>query len=294
SYFPEIVEALASVPEPTFALDGELVVVTRAGFSFEALLARIHPAASRVERLAVETPAAFVAFDVLATGELLLRAPFAARRAALETLLGDARPPVHLTPATRDPAAAQEWLDRFQGAGIDGVVAKPLGAPYEPGARRLLKVKHERTADCVVAGFRVLAGRHELSSLLLGLWDADGALEHVGVVTGLGARLRAQLLDDVRPLVAPLEGHPWERGFLLGGGSTGRLRGAAGRWQPGMTQDWVPLAPVRVAEVAYTQVDGHRFRHPARFRRWRPDRDPRSCLLEQLELDRARPQELLG
>ncbi|HWG56508.1 MAG TPA: ATP-dependent DNA ligase [Gaiellaceae bacterium] len=293
-YFPEVVEALARHPAATMALDGELVIVTRAGFSFEALLARIHPAASRVERLRSETPAAFVAFDVLATEELLLDVPLAERRAELERLLGDAEPPLHLTPATHDPDVAAGWLERFSGAGIDGVVAKPLASPYEPGARRMLKVKHELTADCVVAGFRVYADRHELSSLLLGLHDEEGALQHVGVVTGLGARLRHELRDALRPLTTTLAGHPWERGFLLGGGSTGRLRGAAGRWEPGMTQDWVPVAPVRVAEVAYTQVDGHRFRHPARFRRWRPDRDPASCGVEQLGAAGARPQELLA
>ncbi|HEV2062239.1 MAG TPA: hypothetical protein VGR12_05245, partial [Solirubrobacteraceae bacterium] len=193
-------------------------------------------------------------------------------------------PPVHLTPATDDPAVATGWLERFQGAGIDGVVAKPRDGRYEPGARRLVKVKHERTADCVVAGLRFHAGRPMVGSLLLGLYDDDGTLVHVGVASSFPERRRVELLDELRPLAVPLEGHPWEQGYSLQGGATGRLAGAAGRWDPGeMPLDWIPLRIERVVEVAYDQVDRGRFRHPARFRRWRPDREPRSCRFDQLD-----------
>jgi ATP-dependent DNA ligase len=293
-YFPEIVEALLALPARTFALDGELVVVTDDGFDFPALLARIHPAASRVERLRAETPSAFVGFDVLATERDLLDTPFAERRRVLEELLGAAAPPLHLTPATADPELAARWLDELHGRGVDGVVAKSHDLRYEPGARRMLKVKHERTADCVVAGFRVYADRDELSSILLGLYDDSDVLQHVGVVTGLSRARREEVLRRLEPLVVPLAGHPWEHGFLLGGGSTGRLLGAAGRWRPGMTRDWVPVAPELVAEVAYDQVDDHRLRHPARFRRWRPDREPSSCRLDQLDAERVDVLELLA
>jgi ATP-dependent DNA ligase len=287
-YFPEVVEALQALPEPRFVLDGELLVATAGGFDFESLLARVHPAASRVERLRRETPALFVAFDVV------IDAPFRARRARLEALLAGAPPPLFVTPATDDLAQAEAWLARFHGRGIDGVVAKEAEGRYEPGKRAMVKVKHERTADCVVAGLRLLAARPLPSSLLLGLWDDAGALAHVGVASGFAEPFRRQLVETLVPLVAPLEGHPWEHGFLLGGGSTGRLPGAAGRWAPGMTQDWTPLRPELVAEVVYDQLDGRRFRHPARFLRWRPDRDAASCALDQLdEPDAPDPLELL-
>ena len=277
-YFPEVVEALLAVPEERFALDGELIVCGPDGsIDFTALLGRLHPAASRVERLRRETPASFVGFDALVPGG------YRARRAELERLLGDRPPPLFVTPTTDDPACAQEWLDRFCGGGLDGVVAKPLDAPYAPGKRAMVKVKHERTADCVVAGFRWHGSQDVVGSLLLGLLDDAGALLHVGVVTAFTKVRRAELVDELRPLVAPIEGHPWEHGFLLAGGSLGRLKGAAGRWEPGMTMDWVPLRPELVVEVAFDQVDlDVRLRHPARFRRWRPDRDPSSCHVEQL------------
>jgi ATP-dependent DNA ligase len=294
-YFPEIVEALLGLPEPRFALDGELVVATPAGLDFEALLARLHPAASRVERLRRESPASFVAFDLLAAGDDDLRdRPLSERRRLLEALFEHTRAPLHLTPSSDDAAVAAAWLDRFQGAGIDGVVAKRTDLRYEPGKRAMVKVKRERTADCVVAGFRWFADRPLPSSLLLGLYDAEGALRHVGVASAFAEEARRELLDRLRPLAVPLEGHPWERGFLLPGARTGRLRGAAGRWDPEeMTQDWTPLAPELVCEVAYDQLDDHRFRHPARFRRWRPDRDASSCLLTQLDLAAADVRELL-
>jgi ATP-dependent DNA ligase len=234
--------------------------------------------------LARETPASYVAFDLLAAGgEDLAPRPLAERRARLEALLAGARPPLLLTPATRDRATAQAWLDRFQGRGIDGVVAKALDGTYEPGRRGWVKVKRDRTAECVVAGFRTYAGEPLVASLLLGLWDAAGALVHVGVSSSFPDRARRALYDLLAPDAVPLAGHPWQRGFNVGHSPVGRLRGSAGRWDPGeMAQDWTPLAPQRACEVAYDQVDAARFRHPARFVRWRPDRDPRSCALDQL------------
>jgi ATP-dependent DNA ligase len=284
-YFPEVVDALLALDEPRFVLDGELVVAGDDGFDFPALLARLHPAASRVERLRRETPAALVAFDVLAVGDQsLLDTPFRERRQRLRELLRDARPPLFVTPATDDVRRAGEWLDRFQGAGIDGVVAKHADLPYVPGKRQMLKVKRERTADCVVAGFRWLVDRPLPSSLLLGLYDREDALVHVGIASAFSEGRRRELLEALLPLRVPLAGHPWEHGFLLGGGPTGRLRGAAGRWVPGeMAQDWTPVAPRLVCEVAFDQLDDDRFRHPARFRRWRPDRDALDCRLGQLE-----------
>jgi ATP-dependent DNA ligase len=294
-YFPEIVEALLALGEERFAVDGELIVATRAGFDFEALLARLHPAASRVERLRHETPASFVAFDVLAVGSDDVRdEPLRERRGRLTALFEVARPPLYLTPASGDAAAASGWLERFQGAGIDGVVAKHEELRYEPGRRAMVKVKREHTADCVVAGFRRLVDRPLPSSLLLGLHDGDGTLRHVGIASSFSESRRHELLEQLRPQVVPLPGHVWEEGFLLPGGATGRLPGAAGRWDPQtMTQDWTPVAPELVCEVAYDQLDGHRFRHPGRFRRWRPDRDPASCTLDQLDLPPVELAELL-
>jgi ATP-dependent DNA ligase len=267
-YFPELVDRLLAVAEPRFVLDGEIVLDA----PFEALMARLHPAASRVELLSRETPARFMAFDVLALGEDDLRArPFAERRALLERL------PIELTPITDDPTVAAEWLERYE-----GVVAKPRDSIYLPGKRAMVKVKPERTAECVVAGFRWRADRPLPSSLLLGLYGGDGTLQHVGVASSFGIRQAESLLSELRRHVVPLEGHPWERGFLLGGSPVGRLRGAAGRWTPEMTMDWTPVTPELVAEVSYDQLDLDRFRHPARFRRWRPDREAASCTFEQL------------
>jgi len=293
-YFPELCEALAALPEPSFVLDGEIVLQSDAGFDFPALLQRLHPARSRVERLRREHPASLIAFDLLALGDVDLRGrPFAERRAALERLLGDAAAPLYLTPATEDAGSAEAWLATYQGSGIDGVVAKHEALPYEEGARRMVKVKHERTADCVVAGFRRFVDRPLPSSLLLGLYDADGDLCHVGIASSFSRRLQQELLDVLRPIVVPLAGHPWERGFLLAGGATGRLRGSAGRWSPDMTQDWTPVRVELVCEVAYDQLDEHRFRHPGRFRRWRADREPHDCLLEQLDAPAADLRDLL-
>jgi ATP-dependent DNA ligase len=284
-YFPELVEALLALPGHDFVLDGEIVVTREGRFDFAALLARLHPAASRVERLRRETPAFLVAFDLLAHGEADLRErPFLQRRQLLAHLLDAAPPPLFLTPLTEDRDQAEQWLERYAGRGIDGVVAKHRDLLYKPGRREMVKVKRERTAECVVAGFRWLVDRPLPSSLLLGLYD-DGSLRHVGIASSFTEARRRALLDELRPLVAPLAGHLWEHGFLLAGSPTGRLPGAAGRWSPEeMEQDWTPLRPELVCEVAYDQLDGARFRHPARFRRWRPDRDARSCTLEQFAL----------
>ena len=294
-YFPEVVDGLLALDPPQLALDGELVVVREGRLDFEALLARLHPAASRVERLRRETPAAYVAFDLLALGDDDLRdVPFSDRRRALERLLGRAAPPLFLTPVTDDDEVAASWLERFRGGGIDGVVAKHADLRYVPGRREMVKVKREQTVDCVVGGFRMYADRPLLSSLLLGLYDDAGTLRHIGVASSFPEAARAELLERLRPLVVPLSGHPWERGFLLGPGSTARLKGAAAGWDPGVReQDWTPAAPELVCEVAYDQVDGYRLRHPARFRRWRPDREPRSCALDQLDTPAARAGELL-
>ena len=276
-YFPELVSALRGLHTHCFVVDGEIVVAD----GFEALLRRLHPAAARAERLSVETPASFVAFDVIAHGADDVRTqPFRQRRGLLEELLRDAEPPLRVTELTDDEERAEAWLDARNG--IDGVVAKHPELRYEPGARAMVKVKRERTAECVVAGFRWLPDRPLPRSLLLGLYDETRALQHIGIVSSIPESLRGALLEHVAPHVVGLVGHPWEHGFLLAGGSTGKLPGAAGRWTPQMTQDWVPLAPVLVCEVAFDQVDADRLRHPARFRRWRPDRDAQSCTLSQL------------
>jgi ATP-dependent DNA ligase len=274
-YFPEVVDALRRIDA---VLDGELLVRTERGFDFEALMARLHPAASRVERLRHETPATFVAFDVLAVGDEDLRdRPFAERRARLEQL------PVAITPSTTDPAVARNWLAAVRGTAIDGVVVKPVDLTYQPGKRAMVKVKPERTVDCVVAGFRFHGATPVVGSLLLGLWDDDGRLRHVGVASSFTVPRRKQLIDELAGHLGPLEGHPWEHGFDIGRSPLGRLRGAAGRWTPDLELDWVPLRIELVAEVAYGQVDRDRFRHPARFLRWRPDRDPASCSIHQLD-----------
>jgi ATP-dependent DNA ligase len=295
-YFPEIADALATLSARHVVLDGELLVVVDGRLDFAALMGRLHPARSRVAELAARTPAAFVAFDLLAVDDRDLRdRPFHERRAALEELFAGARPPLHLTPASRDPAVARDWLRRFQGGGLDGVVAKPESLPYQPGRRGWVKVKHDNTAECVVAGIR--AGEDAegpfVTSLLLGLFDG-AALVHVGVCSSFPVAERRRLFAELRQIAAPLAGHPWERGFNLGHSPLGRLKGSAGRWDPEeMEQDWLPVKPVRVCEVAYDQVDGGRFRHPARFVRWRPDREPGSCGFDQLGAPPARLEGLI-
>ena len=280
-YFPELVAALRTLDQPALTLDGEILVVAAGRFDFSALLARTHPAVSRVERLAVETPARFVAFDLLAVGDTDLRdRPFDERRSRLEATVADAGP-LSLTPSTASPDRARRWL-HLGGGGIDGVVAKHRTLRYESGKRSMIKVKLDRSAECVVAGMRVFADG-TLASLLLALHDGDGELRHVGVASSFPKRRRRDLALELAPLVVDLEGHPWEHGFGLEGGSLGRLRGAAGRWTPELEREWLPLRPERVCEVGYDAVEGWRFRHPARFRHWRFDRDPASCTYAQLD-----------
>jgi ATP-dependent DNA ligase len=280
-YFPDIVQAVRGLPHPQLVVDGEILVPRGDRFDFEALMLRTHPAASRVADLAAAAPATFVAFDLLADGSgSLLASPFGERRARLQqlALTGDH---IRLTPATDNPGLAARWLDGHTTAGIDGVIAKDRNAAYEPGRRAMIKVKLERTVDCVVAGLRVFLDG-SIASLLLGLYDSTGVLRHVGVCAAFSGRRRQELSDELQARVVPLGRHPWSAGFGLERSPIGRLKGAAGRWEPGMTMDWIPIEPL-VAEVAYTAVDGRRFRHPAQFRRWRPDRDPVSCTLEQLD-----------
>lgn len=299
-YFPELREPMLAQLPPRVVLDGELVVVTARGLDFDALQLRQHPAESRVRRLAEEIPAAYVAFDLLAVGdEALLDAPFAARRARLEELFADARPPLHLTPATRDRARAADWFSRFEGAGFDGVVAKPLADAYHPGQRTMVKVKHERTADCAVAGFRRHKDGRGVGSLLCGLHDAAGVLHHVGVASGMAAGVRARLLAEVEPLRAgALEGHPWREwaeAAAPGAAGGGRMPGGPSRWNAGKDLSWEPLRVERVAEVAYEGLLNGRFRHNARFRRWRPDKEPAECTYDQLEaVPPAELRELFG
>ncbi|MGH9184074.1 MAG: ATP-dependent DNA ligase [Acidimicrobiales bacterium] len=290
-YFPELAGPLrASLPRRA-VVDGEIVVPGTGGLDFDALLQRIHPAESRVRSLAARTPASFVAFDLLATGDDDLRhLPFTERRSQLESALARARAPVYLTPATTDPEVAADWFARFEGAGLDGVVAKPAGLTYEPGRRAMFKVKHERTADCVVGGFRRHKDGEGVGSLLLGLFDDAGALHHVGVATSFSAARRRQLLDELAPLLdAALEGHPW-RAWAEAEGTGQRLPGATSRWNAGRDLSWVPVRPDRVAEVSYDHLQGDRFRHATHLVRWRPDRDPASCTYAQLE--RPVPEEL--
>jgi ATP-dependent DNA ligase len=282
-YFPEVAAALREL-DGDWILDGEILVRSEGRWDFPALMARLHPAASRVEQLAAETPAVFFVFDVLRLRDRdLLPVPLTERRRLLEGLLAKPPPTVRLTPQTDDAEVGEGWLSRWRGGGIDGVMAKPADGSYQPGARAVLKVKREKTADCVLAGFRGTTDpQPSVTSLLLGLFDAHDALQHVGVASSFGRARGRELLATLRPLVAPLEGHPWEHGFLLEGGALGRLKGSAGRWAPGMPRDWVPVRPELVCEVAYDQVDLGRFRHPARLRRLRADRDPRSCTFDQL------------
>ncbi|QDB79653.1 ATP-dependent DNA ligase [Georgenia sp. 311] len=285
-YFPELVEAVrAQLPERC-VVDGEIVVVTGDRLDFEALLQRIHPAESRVRRLAAETPASFVAFDLLALGdEDLTGLPMSERRARLEAALAGAQAPVHLTRATRDTALARQWLDQFEGAGLDGVVSKPLGLGYQPGKRVMLKTKHERTADCVVAGYRRHKSGDVVGSLLLGLYNEDGRLQHVGVTSSFTMKRRAELVEELAPLrLAEGEEHPWAEWADAAAHEKDRLPGAQSRWSAGKDLSFVPLRPERVVEVAYDHMEGTRFRHSGQFRRWRPDREPESCTYEQLEV----------
>ena len=298
-YFPELVDGLLALEERRLVLDGEIVAAGPDGLDFASLMLRLHPSPSRVVRLREDTPASFVAFDVLAVGDEDLRArPLVERRARLADVLAGAPPVISVTPATDDHAGAASWLERFTGGGIDGVVAKDTQSPYEPGRRSKawLKVKPVRTADCVVGGFRWVEDRPLVASLLLGLYDAGGELRHVGVTASFPLARRRELVDELRLVVTSLSGHPWEHGFALERGPMGRLKGAAGAWDPAtMVQDWVPLRPELVCEVGYDQVDATgRWRHPARFLRWRPDRDPRTCTVEQIEFQPPELSDVLG
>jgi ATP-dependent DNA ligase len=285
-YFPEIVTAvLANFPRRA-VIDGEIVVADTEGnrLDFEALQQRIHPAASRVTLLAEQTPASFVAFDLLALDETdLTERPLIERRETLERVLADAVPPIHLTPATRDLATAQRWFDQFEGAGLDGLIAKPLDLTYQPDKRVMSKVKHERTADCVVAGYRLhKSGPDALGSLLLGLYNDRGMLASVGVVGAFPLAVRKELLIELQPLVTTFDGHPWDWAAHFQGERTPR-RNEGSRWNANKDLSFVPLRPERVVEVRYDYLEGDRFRHTTQFVRWRPDRDPRSCTYQQLE-----------
>ncbi|HTA02482.1 MAG TPA: ATP-dependent DNA ligase [Streptosporangiaceae bacterium] len=287
-YFPEVVAALLANLPDRCVIDGE-IVITDAGdrrLDFEALLQRIHPADSRVRLLASQTPASFVAFDLLALGdEDCTHLPFERRRAMLETALAKAAPPVYLTPTTQDRDTAVRWFSQFEGAGLDGVVAKPLSGTYQPDKRVMFKIKHERTADCVVAGYRPhKSGPDAIGSLLLGLYDDAGRLASVGVVGAFPMAMRRQLFAEVQPLVTGFEGHPWNWGGEQPREGVRHPREAEGsRWNAGKDLSFVPLRPERVAEVRYEHMEGTRFRHTAQWVRWRDDRDPASCGFAQLE-----------
>ncbi|OBA74527.1 ATP-dependent DNA ligase [Mycobacterium sp. 1554424.7] len=283
-YFPELVAAAkAELPERC-VIDGEIVVATAHGLDFEALQQRIHPADSRVRMLAEKTPASFIAFDLLALGDDDYTArPFTERRAALVDALADSGPSIHVTPATTDMEIAQRWFEEFEGAGLDGVIAKPLAITYQPDKRVMFKVKHERTADCVVAGYRVhKSGGDAIGSLLLGLYTEDGQLASVGVIGALPMAERRRLFAELQPLVTTFEGHPWNWAAHEAGERTPR-KNEFSRWNAGKDLSFVPLRPERVVEVRYDHMEGPRFRHTAQFSRWRPDRDPRSCTYAQLE-----------
>jgi len=286
-YFPELHDALAGALPDRCVIDGEIVIATPRGLDFDALQLRLHPAASRVAKLAKETPSAFVAFDALAIdGEDLRQTPLEERRRRLEAALAAAQPPIHLTPATHDPAAAAEWLARFEGAGLDGVIVKPRGGVYEPGKRAMIKVKHARTADCVVAGFRWHKdGKGErIGSLLLGLYDDRGHLHHVGVTSSFTMGRRRELVEELAPLrERALDDHPWREWAEAGGEST-RMPGGQSRWSAGKDLSWEPLRIERVCEVKYDHMQGPRFRHAATFLRWRPDKPPSDCRYDQLEV----------
>ena len=286
-YFPDVHDALAAGLPDGSVVDGEIVIATSRGLDFDALQMRLHPAASRVAKLAQQTPAAFVAFDVLAAdGRDLRGVPQHERRTHLERLLAAAAPPIHLTPMTRDREQAVEWLARFEGAGLDGVMAKPVNGTYQPGKRVMIKVKHARTADCVVAGFRWHKdGRDRLvGSLLLGLYDDGGRLQHVGVTSAFTVAVRAQLAAELAPLRQDaLEDHPWKE-WAAAEGETTRMPGGQSRWSAGKDLSWEPLRIERVCEVKYDHMQGDRFRHAAVFQRWRADKPPSACGYDQLEV----------
>jgi ATP-dependent DNA ligase len=290
-YFPELHSALLESLPDGCVVDGEIVIATPRGLDFDALQLRLHPAASRVAKLAAETPSSFVAFDLLAVdGHDICATPQRERRAQLERALAHVKPPIHVTPVTRDVAVAREWLARFEGAGLDGVIAKPEDGSYAPGKRAMIKVKHARTADCVVAGFRWhKAGKHEMvGSLLLGLYDEAGQLHHVGVTSSFTMARRRELVSELAPLrERALDGHPWRAWAEWGGGNDDamtRMPGGQSRWSAGKDLSWEALRVERVCEVKYDHMQGSRFRHAAVFLRWRPDKPPQDCRYDQLEV----------
>ncbi len=290
-YFPDVCDAARSLLPDRCVVDGEVVIAGPRGLDFDALQNRIHPADSRVRMLAESTPASFVAFDALVLdGEDIRELPFSARRAALEHALAGVAPPIRLTPATADRDLAYDWFRRFEGAGLDGVVAKRLDLPYREGERVMVKVKHERTADVVVAGFRWHKSGGVVGSLLLGLWS-DGRLQHLGVASAFTAARRAALVEELAPYrVADPTSHPWGEWASASAHERQRLPGATSRWNAGKDLSFELLEPVLVAEVGYNQLQGDRLRHPAQFRRWRPDRSAASCTYDQLDV--AVPEEL--
>ncbi|HYN19772.1 MAG TPA: ATP-dependent DNA ligase [Thermoanaerobaculia bacterium] len=286
-YFPELHEALLEKLPKDCVIDGEIVITTARGLDFDALQMRLHPAASRVAKLAKETPASFVAFDLLAgEGQSRMEAPQSERRALLEQMLMNISPPVYLTPVTRDRGTATQWLEQFEGAGLDGVIAKPAESPYQPGKRAMIKVKHARTAECVVAGFRWhKSGKDAVGSLLLGLYDDSGVLQHVGVTSSFTMAMRKQLVKELAPLrEKALEDHPWREWAQADASEVNRMPGAQSRWSAGKDLSWEPLRIERVCEVKYDHLQGNRFRHAATFLRWRPDKQPLDCRYDQLEV----------
>jgi ATP-dependent DNA ligase len=294
-YFPELFEPLRSQLPARCVLDGEIVIANDGALDFDALQLRIHPAESRVKLLSQEIPASIVFFDLLAEGNRDLRGmPFQNRRQLLESLLSPAAPPLHLTPATSELKIARDWFRRFEGAGLDGVIAKPASGTYEPNKRVMLKVKHERECDCVVAGFRwhKRGERTAVGSLLLGLFDDSGALQHVGVCASFTDKKRRELIEFLAPYREhALAAHPWKHWAEHASGDAGhRMPGGQSRWSQGKDLSWEPLRPELVVEVAYDHMQGDRFRHTAQFRRWRTDKQPSDCTYAQLEV--VAPEEL--
>ncbi len=286
-YFPELLEPLRSALPERCVVDGEIVVARSDGngLDFDALLQRIHPAESRINRLTAETPAAFVAFDLLAVDvNSLLDEPLADRRSALVAAVTE-NDVVHVTPATTDQVVADDWFHRFEGAGLDGIVAKPLDGTYQPGKRALIKVKHQRTADCAVAGYRIHKDGQGVGSLLLGLFDADGDMHSVGVAASFSAKRRAELLAELEPQTHDsLDGHPWRQWAERDGDAAGTATSGGSRWNAGKDLSFVPIRMGLVAEVSFGQLEGRRFRHGVGFLRWRPDRTPESCTYDQLDV----------
>lgn len=283
-YFPELVEAAQAELPDRCVVDGEIVIASGNGLDFDALQLRLHPAASRVQMLAQKTPASFIAFDILALDEIDYRQdPFSERREALTRALTDDGTHFHLTPATTDADIAARWFDEFEGAGLDGIIAKPLDLTYQPDKRVMFKLKHQRTADCVVAGYRLhKSGADAIGSLLLGLYKDDGTLASVGVIGAFPMAKRRELFAELQPLVTTFDEHPWNWAADVDP-EVVRRYGGGSRWNAGKDLSFVPLRPDRVVEVRYDHMEGERFRHTAQFNRWRPDRDPRSCTFEQIE-----------